>query len=150
MIQLYCENLPVRWIWLYDIIMSSSSFRVNVHSIVCLNVEELLAQSERHIWSLIDNNGIRTHIHLVCKRTLNYWAQLAKWLSCVECIYLYGAFRFHMIVFKPLEKFFGNSLKFGNCSKTIFCARIGSGVIRIDINIIILTFGEQVNHVDIK
>ena len=26
-------------------------------------------------------NGIRTHNHLVCIRTLNFWAKLAKWLS---------------------------------------------------------------------
>ena len=28
-------------------------------------------------------NGIRTHNHLVRKRTLNYLAKLTKWLSCV-------------------------------------------------------------------
>ena len=34
--------------------------------------------------SLSDSNGIRTHNHLVCKRTLNHLAKLAsltKWLS---------------------------------------------------------------------
>ena len=46
------------------IIMSHTSFRVNPHSIVCLNVKELLTQSKRHIWSLSDCNGIRTHNHL--------------------------------------------------------------------------------------
>ena len=30
--------------------MSHTSFRVNIHSIVCLNVKELLARSRRHIW----------------------------------------------------------------------------------------------------
>ena len=39
-----------------------------------------------------DSNGIRTHSHLVCKRTLNHIAKLAKWLSCVVSAYLYGAF----------------------------------------------------------
>ena len=43
------------------IIMLSASFRVNPHSIVCMNIKELLAQSRRHIWSLSDSNGIRTH-----------------------------------------------------------------------------------------
>ena len=30
---------------------------------------------------LSDSNGIRTHNHLVRKRTLNHLASLAKWLS---------------------------------------------------------------------
>ena len=39
-------------------------------------------------------NGIRTHIYLVPKQTLNHLAILTKWLSCVEylsvwCIWLY-------------------------------------------------------------
>ena len=43
--------------WLYVIIMSRRRFRVNLHSIVRLNVKELLARSRRHIilkfiWSL--------------------------------------------------------------------------------------------------
>ena len=72
--------------------MSPPSFRVNPHSIACLNVKELLAWSRRHIWSLSDSNGIRTHNHLVRKRTLNHLAKLAKWLSCLVSTYLYGAF----------------------------------------------------------
>ena len=59
-------------IWLYVTIMSRTSFRVNLHSIVCLNVKELLAQSRRHIWSLIDSNEIGTHNQLVRKWTLNH------------------------------------------------------------------------------
>ena len=35
---------------------------------------------------------IPTHNHLVCKRTLDHLAQLAKWLTCVVSTYLYGAF----------------------------------------------------------
>ena len=53
-------------------------FRVNPHSIICLNVKEILAQSRRHIWSLNESNEIRTHNHLVHKRTLNCLAQLAS------------------------------------------------------------------------
>ena len=45
--------------------MSRTSFRVNPHSIVCLNAKALLSRSRRHIWSLSDNNEIRTHNHLV-------------------------------------------------------------------------------------
>ena len=68
----------------FVIIMSRMSFRVILHSIVCLNVKELLARSSRRIWSLTDSNGIRTHNRLVRKRTLNHLAQLAslaKWVS---------------------------------------------------------------------
>ena len=54
---------------LHIIIMSHTSFRVNLHYIVCLNVKELLAWSRQHIWSLSDRNRIRTHNHLVRKRT---------------------------------------------------------------------------------
>ena len=71
--------------------MSHKSFRVNPHSIVCLNVKELLAQSRCHIWNLSDSNLIRTHNHLVCKPTLNHLAKLAKWLSCVVSTYLCDA-----------------------------------------------------------
>ena len=69
---------------LYVIIMSPTSFRVNPHSIVCLNVKEFLARSRHHISSLSDSNEIRTYNHLVRKRTLNHLAKLAslaKWLS---------------------------------------------------------------------
>ena len=94
MIELCCEYLFVRCIWLYLIIISRTSFRVNLHSVVRLNVKELLARSRHHIWSLSDCNGIRTHNHLVLKRTLNHLANLAKWLSCVvtnvtACIYCF-------------------------------------------------------------
>ena len=65
---------------LYVIIMSRTNFRLNLHSIVCLNVKELLAQSRHNILSLSDSNGIWTHNHLVCKRTLSHLASLVKWL----------------------------------------------------------------------
>ena len=72
--------------------MSRTSFRVTLHSTVCLNVKELLAQSRRHIWNLSDTNGIRTYNHWVGTRTLNDLAKLAKWLSSAVNAYLYGAF----------------------------------------------------------
>ena len=71
----------ISWIFLilryslYVIIMSPTSFRVNPHSIVCLNVKELLAWSRRSIWSLSDSNGIQTHNHLIRKQTLNHLAK---------------------------------------------------------------------------
>ena len=72
--QIVAQNYKI-----YDcmIVMSRTSFRVNPHSIVCLNVKELLARSRRHIWSLSDSNEIRTHNHLVRKQTLNHLAKLA-------------------------------------------------------------------------
>ena len=67
------------------------------HSIVCLNVNELLSRSGRHIWSLSNSNDIRAQNHLVRKGTLNHLAKLAKWLICVEGTYLYRAFE-HMLL----------------------------------------------------
>ena len=69
--------------------MSRTRFRVNPH---CLNVKELLTRNRRHIWSLSDCSWTQTHNNLVHKRTLNHFAKLAKWLSCVVSTYLYGAF----------------------------------------------------------
>ena len=77
--------------WLYVIIVSSTSFRVNPHSIVCLNVTELLARSRCNIWSLSDSNETWTHNHLLHKKTLNHFTKLVKWLSYVVSTYLYQA-----------------------------------------------------------
>ena len=92
MIELRCDDLSALFIWLYLITMSRTRFRVNPHSIVCLNVNELLAKCRRHIWSLIDINGIRIHNYLVWKPILHHIAKPAKWLSCVVSTYLYGVF----------------------------------------------------------
>ena len=56
-----------------------------------LNVKELLAQNRHDIWNLKDCNGTQTHNLLVRKRTHSHLAKLAKCLSCVGSIYLYGA-----------------------------------------------------------
>ena len=76
----------------YVVVISRTSFRVNLDSLICLNIKQLLGRSRHHIWSLIDSTGIRTHNHLVLKRTLNYLAKVAKWLSCVLSTYLHGGF----------------------------------------------------------
>ena len=78
MIELHCGYLSVLCIWVYVIIMSRTSFRVNPHSIVYLNVKELFARSMRPIWGLSDSNETRIHNHLVRKPTLNHLAKLAK------------------------------------------------------------------------
>ena len=46
-----------------------------------LNVKELFTRNRRDIWSLSDSNGIRTHNHLVRKRTLNHLAKRPVWLN---------------------------------------------------------------------
>ena len=65
---------------------------MNLHSIVFLNVKKLLAWSRRHIWGLCDSNENRTHNHLAREWKLYHLAKLAKRLSCLVSIYLYGAF----------------------------------------------------------
>ena len=86
------ESTLQRCIWLYVSIMSRTRFRVNPHSIVCLNVKKLLAQSRDHIWSLSKSKGIGIQNHLIRKRILNHLAELAKWLRCIVSTYLYGTF----------------------------------------------------------
>ena len=65
--QIFCVQVYV--------ILSRTNFRGNLHY-SCLN--ELLARSRHHIWSLSDSNGIRTHNHLVLKQTLNHLVKLAE------------------------------------------------------------------------
>ena len=84
MIELCCEYLSVRGIWLYVLIMLPTNESTLY---IYLNVKELLAQNRHHIWSLNECKRTRTHNHLVRKRTLNYLAQLTKWLSCVVSTY---------------------------------------------------------------
>ena len=88
MIGLCCKYLSVRCIWLYVIIISPTSFRVNPHSILCLNVKKLPARSRRHIWSLSDSNKICFHnlsFSASCcwENKFVTLASLAKWLSVV-------------------------------------------------------------------
>ena len=78
--EIICEDEFIN-IYLVSI-KPTSHLNVNPHSIVCLNVKELLAPNRRNLWSLSDCNGIRTHIHLVRKGTLNHFAKLTK-SNCV-------------------------------------------------------------------
>ena len=75
------------YIQVYATIMSRTSFRVNSHSIICLNVKETLVGRRRHIRSLSDSNAIRTHKHLVRKRTPNH---LAKHLTTQWSVWVTG------------------------------------------------------------
>ena len=90
--KIHLKLLSKRHFRQYVIVISRTSFRANLDSLICLNIKELLGRSRHHIWSLIDSTGIRTHNHLVLKRTLNYLAKVAKWLSCVLSTYLHGGF----------------------------------------------------------
>ena len=47
-----------------------------------------LAKAFKHN-TICDSNGIQTHNHLVRKRTLNHFAKLVEWLTCVVSTYLY-------------------------------------------------------------
>ena len=85
MIELCCEYLSSRCIWLYFTIMSRRRFRVNLLSLLPECQGTLCWKQARY------NNGIRTYNHLVRKRTLNHLVKLAKWLSCVVSTYRYGA-----------------------------------------------------------
>ena len=76
--ELCCEFWPVRCIWLHVIIMSRTSFRVNLHSIVCLNAKELLARSRRHIWILSNSNEIRSN-NLLRSRSSSRFRQTIEW-----------------------------------------------------------------------
>ena len=42
------------------------------------NIKEFLATNSHKIWSLSECNGTKTQNHLVCKRTLNHLAKLAR------------------------------------------------------------------------
>ena len=85
MIELCCECLYIRWIWLYYYHVTYA-FQSESTLYSCLNVKELLARNRGDIWRLSDSNGIRTHSHLVCKRTLTSLGKLlriplrTKWL----------------------------------------------------------------------
>ena len=90
MFELFCEDLFVRCIWHYFIIIWRTSLSVNICSIVCMNVKEPLARSRRHIWSLKESSDCQTHNHFVRKRTINHLAKVAEWLSFVLSTYLHG------------------------------------------------------------
>ena len=89
MIELCCEYLSVRCIWLYVFPILCTPFKANSHSIVVWMSKNSFLQNRRQIWSLSHWQGTRTH---VCKRKLNHLDKLEKWLSCAVSTYLYGAF----------------------------------------------------------
>ena len=74
------------WVLIYTVHLTVCSYHVTYvfqsesTPYCCLNVKELLAQNQCNVWSLSDCN------HSVCKETLNHLAELAKWMSCCECL----------------------------------------------------------------
>ena len=64
------------------LIMSHTRFLMSRTTLCsCLNFKELLARNRRDILSLSECNGIRTHNHLVHKRTLNHLTNWPVWLN---------------------------------------------------------------------
>ena len=95
----YYEYSSARWIWLYVSIMSHLRFIVNPHSMIAWMSRNVLLETHK-IWSLSDCNGTRTQNHLVRKWMLNHLPKLAKWMSCVVSIYLYGACEFMFLLYQ--------------------------------------------------
>ena len=93
MIELCYEYLSARCIWLYVIITSRTSFRANLHSIVCLNVKELLARKKRHIWSLSHCNGL-SQMHCTDKYSQENSIIWPAWLNGWVFIYELSGFWF--------------------------------------------------------
>ena len=83
-----------------------------------LNVKEILPHSRHEIWSLSDCNCTRTQNHLARKRTHNHLAKLAKWLSCVLRIYLYGAFDCMFLSCHVRVSEWIHNLELGKCQGT--------------------------------
>ena len=92
MIELNCESLFARSIWLYIPCHITYAFQSESTSYICLNVKEILTWNRREIWSLSDGNETRTQNHLVRKQILNYLAKTNKWLSWILSTFLYVAF----------------------------------------------------------
>ena len=66
--------------WYYHLVYAFES-ESTLYS--CLNVKELLAENKRNVWNLSDSKGIRNHIHLVSKRTLEYISIRCIWLHVI-------------------------------------------------------------------
>ena len=70
-------------------------------------------------FKISDSNGIRTHHHLVCTRTLNkHRIFFIKWLRCVERIYLYSAFGYLLLLYHVRVSHWIYTLKIPECQGT--------------------------------
>ena len=85
--------------------MSRTSFRVNLHSIVCLNVKELLARSRRHIWSLSHSMAKWLSVRLRIKWL---WVQIP--LLSLKIIIFDQVFKIESFFFSTMKKKFQTCL----------------------------------------
>ena len=69
----------------------STKFAINPYLIIIFIIK-MYQKMFKTLSSWTGCNRIRTHNHLVRKRTLKHLAKLAKWWSCSVSGYLYGAF----------------------------------------------------------
>ena len=80
----WCNTTHSTWILGYSEFSVSCSWKTLL--------EHSPETANKTIRLLCDSNRTRTHNHIVCKRTPNHSAKLAKCLSCVVSTYLYGVF----------------------------------------------------------
>ena len=74
-------------------------------------IAENAAIFSNFIYCLSDSNGIRTHNHLVCKRTLNHLASLAKWLSvCLRVKWFWVRVQLQSRSINTIREFSPNSI----------------------------------------
>ena len=73
------------FICLCVLIMSYTRFRVDLHSLVCLNVKELLAQNRHDSWGLCDCNGIWHYKRTLESEHSNHFAKLAFFKMIEPC-----------------------------------------------------------------
>ena len=71
MIELCYEYLSVQFIWLFVIIMSSTSFRVNLHFIVAWMSRRSLLQTDA-VASYILSVSSKEFIYIVCDMIITY------------------------------------------------------------------------------
>ena len=92
MIELKCEYVSLRSIWLCVIIKSRTHFRVTPHSVFAWMSGNFLVQTARIYKIFVTAMGVPTHNQLVLKKTQNHLAKPTKWLSWIVSRYMEGAF----------------------------------------------------------
>ena len=102
MIELGCEYLSVRCIWLYVIIMSRKHFRVNLDPIVgWISKKSKQTRYLKFKWQQRYSNQ-----QPLGKPTLNHLVKLAKQLSCVVSTYLCGTFQISRLLWVRISLIF--------------------------------------------
>ena len=80
----FCKSTVELTVCYYHVLIYHVTLAFQSESTLCsyLNVKELLAWNRRDIWSLSDSSRIRTHNHLLCKRTLNHLVFVYELSGC--------------------------------------------------------------------